>query len=677
MYPGIPLNIIINTMANITLSNLVKNINLNVLAAVATSLVLALIAFLLYTFIPQELDLELIKTNFMIPISNFKAEQAERASYIISLLSVIPVFSLFYLLLGKKLNIKDDIKFLNKISNVPSLFCFILIILVCTVLIVYNKYWEFLFYIFGGLVLFFCKDIRIFSTKKLNISFFVLGIIFLARVLYLYLSKDVTDSYYEYVHFSVFSYPIFKVQNGLTLAVDFNNIYGYYAYIYLLLSKVLGAWNMEKVIYFNLILLTSCWLMIGFTINKFVKNKLLVLSAFCVFVYFTGGSGIFYLQCFPLRFISFSCIILLAYLFLFAKEKYKPILTFLGFAGACIGIVWNSETGLITLIAWSAFLIYNFALTYTVKSKILYKQIAKIILYAFLSFSFALIIYLFIPYLRTGKFITLEQIFWGATIFYKTGFFMLKITPYHPWFIPLIIYFIGLMIALNPILKFAKSRSKFLPFLFLITMIGFGFYSYYQGRSHFDVLKSASFPIFIIIVLFLDKLPTLIKIFSKNENLKPFCFSFKIWHTVLYVFLISLALFSWHKNFESNDIHLESSSSANTLGLSKNGLYNTYMNFMKKSVQDKNLIILTSGSTVFYQHLGIKDIYPFSPVDDLFLKSDYDKILTYIEKNNNSVIFTDFWLKNFEEYDMPRLKKILDKREKIVNYPITFYRMAS
>lgn len=659
------------------LSVLTRNININILAAFLTCLLLTLIVFLVYTFIPQELNLEFIKTNFMIPITSFKAEQAERASYVISLLLVIPVFSLFYLLLGKKLNIKDDIKFLNKISNVPSLFCFILIILVCTVLIVYNKYWEFLFYIFGGFVLFFCKNIRIFNTKKLNISFLVLGIIFLVRVLYLYLSKDVTDSYYEYVHFSVFSYPIFKVQNGLTLAVDFNNIYGYYAYIYLLLSKILGAWNMEKVICFNLILLTSCWLMIGFTINRFVKNKLLVLSAFSILVYFTGGEGIFYLQCFPLRFIGFSCLILLAYIFLFAKEKYKPILTFCGFVGACIGIVWNSETGLINLIAWSAFLIYNLALTYTVKNKIFYKQAAKIILYTFLSFSFALIIYLLIPYLRTGKFIVLEQIFWGATIFYKTGFYMLKIKPYHSWFIPLIIYFIGLIIALNPILKFAKSRSKFLPFLFLITMIGFGFYTYYQGRSHFDVLKSVSFPIFIIIVLFLDKLPTLIKIFSKNKNLNPFCCSLKIWNIVLYVFLMSLALFSWHKNFEPNANHLESSSSANTLGLSKNGPYNTHIDFMKESAQDKNLIILTSGSTVFYQHLGINDIFPFPPVEDLFLKSDYDKILTYIENNNNSIIFTDYWLQTFEEYDMPRLKKILDKREKIINSPITFYRKAS
>ena len=80
-------------MKSLTLSNLVKNINLNILAAAATTLILVVLVFLFYTFIPQELNLELIKGNFITPIGNFVAEQAERASYVTSVLLVIPLFS--------------------------------------------------------------------------------------------------------------------------------------------------------------------------------------------------------------------------------------------------------------------------------------------------------------------------------------------------------------------------------------------------------------------------------------------------------------------------------------------------------------------------------------------------------------------------------------------------------
>ena len=530
----------------------------------------------------------------------------------------------------------------------------------------YDKDWFFIPFILLACLLFFYKDKSFFQIKKAKFFYIALASLFIVRVLYLYLTRNITDSYYEYVHFSAFSYPIFKVQNGLTLNIDFNNIYGYYPYFYLLLSKIFGAWNINKVLNFNIIILLSCWLTFGFSIKNFIKNKFLFLVAFVLFIFLTGGQGTYYLQNFPLRIINFIFIWFMASSFLSGKEKRQKILTGLGFFGLCLGIVWNFETGIISLIAWTAFLIYYQALRYTVKDKIFYKNTLIYILFFILTLAFAAAIFLLIPYLRTGKIVPLSDIFWGENLFYKTGFYMLKIKLYHPWFLPLAFYFVSLILALNPVLQFKKYKKPFLPFLFLTTLIGIGFYIYYQGRSHLDCLIAVLFPLSLIIVLFTDKLPLILKLFSSNKNLMPFYDVLKMWNAVLRITLFTFFFFAFYVNF---------------IGLEKEedtSLYKTHKDFIMSLAGRGEVLMLTNGSAVFYQLIGQKDQFPFPPTEDLVLKKDCDKILTYLERNDSvSVMFTDRWLQTFEEYDMPRLKKIQEKREKIINSPITFYRKAS
>ena len=103
-------------------------------------------------------------------------------------------------------------------------------------------------------------------------------------------------------------------------------------------------------------------------------------------------------------------------------------------------------------------------------------------------------------------------------------------------------------------------------------------------------------------------------------------------------------------------------------------LYKTHKDFIMSMAQEGKILMITNGSPVFYQLIGQKDDFPFPPNEDLVLKRDYDKILTYLEQNNISVMFTDRWLQTFEEYNMPRLKKIQEKRKEIINSPITLYK---
>lgn len=641
---------------------LIKNINVSVLSAFSTCFILAIVICLIYKFVPQELNINLIKANFHAPINVFVAEQAERVSYITSLVLLIPIFSFFYLLFFHRTRIVNSITFLNKFNDFVSLSCLLFLILLAVILVFFYQYFIFIPCIFLACLLFYCKEKAVFKTKKIVICYVVFAILYLAKVIFLYFSKEITDVYYELYHFSAFAYPIFKVGNGLTLSVDFNNIYGYYPYFYMFLSKILGAWTVNKVLYFNIFLLTSCWLMMGIVINKFIKNKMYAFISFILFIFLTGGNGIYYLQTFPLRIINFVFIWVIASCFLFTNGRRKFLFMLFGFAGLCLGIVWNSESGLISLIAWTVFLIYYQALIDTVKSKNFYKKSLIFILFFIITLTVSAFIYLSIAYFRTGKFVYWKDIFMGADLFYKSGFYMIKITPYHPWFVPLIIYFVALIFALNPVLQYKKSRKPFLPFLFLTSLIGFGFYIYYQGRSHITCLTGVLFPIPLIIGLFIDRLQHIIKLFAVNKNLSIFYRSLKLWNFILCTSVFSCFFFVCYKNIEAKN------------NIDENSLYNSHKEFIEGLKNENNVLILAGGAPVFYEMLGIKDNFPFPPVEDLILKKDYDKILTYIEQNNNSIVFTEYWLKMFEEYDLPRLNKILEKREKIVNPPIVFYR---
>ena len=643
------------------LPNFVKNININILAFVCVLLSLGLIICLIYTFVPQNLDVDFIKATFQLPVNMFVAEQAERASYIVSLLAVIPLFSVFYIYLSKKLKLKNDVAFLNKITDIPTLVCFALISVVVLSLIYMNQTWVLIPCLIIAFILFRYKDIPFWRSEKFTIISIFLASVVIFYLTYMYLNKDIMGTHFEYAHFSAFVFPIFKVINGLTLGVDFNSIYGDYPYFYLILSKIFGAWNVDKIVYFNVILLTVSWCAVGFALNKFIKNKLLFLCALILFIFCSGGQGLFYFQGFPLRTINFCFTWFISACILTAKESKKKWLIPLGFAGICAGIVWNSESGFISLIAYTAFLVYCQALKDTVKNKNFYKKSLIYVLQAAVSLLFSLAIYVLIPYFRTGIILPLEQIFWGATLFYKTGYMMIKISVRDAWFIPLLFYFVMLIIALIPVLKFRKSKDNALPFFFLTALIGFGFYGYYQGRSAASVLLSVIFPIPLIAAYFIERLSIVIKIFSHDIKLKPFCQALKIWNMLLCIALFTVAL-NVFVRVEKQDF------------FAQEGLWHHHKEFILSLAKEKNLLIIATGSPVFYQMLGKEDIYPFPSSEALFLKQDYDKILTYLEHHNTTVMFTEYWLQQFEKYDNERLNKIISKREKIINPPIVLFR---
>lgn len=664
-------------MINKLLPKLVKNININLISAFLTCCVLAVIICLLYAFIPQELDLEFIKATFTVSPNLFVAEQAERASYIVSLLLVIPVFSAFYIYLSKKLNINDGISFLNKITDVPTLIIFILLLIVLAVFIYEQEKWLLLLCIIGSYFLYTVKDNKLWYCKKIAFGSIFLAFVFIAKTVYLYLSQDIMASRFAYAHFAGVIYPIFKVAGGLTLNVDFHNIYGNYAYIYLLISKIFGPWNMDKIIYFNVGLLCVLWGLVGFTVYRFTKNKLLFLCIFISFVYFTGGQGQYYLQTNPLRTINFAFIWFWAGLILFGKEKHNKIFIPLGFLINAVGLIWNFESGLISLISYSAFLVYRQALTETVKNKHFYRKSFGYLLGALLTIVSAISVCVLIPYFRTGNVVSVREILWGIDVFYKVGFAMIKISPLHPWFIPLIFYFIALIIALNPVLKLRRIKNPHLPFLFLTALIGLGFYSYYQGRSHFDCLLAVVFPVPIIMGYLIERLKIILRIFARIKQLKPIYKTLRIWNILLCCTLFFTTLFACACgiNYEGlKEKFFPASKKEISDEAIKISLWDGHKDFIMRLSGEKDLVMLVIGAPVFYQKIGVKDVYPFTPLDDVNLKSDYDKILDYLETHKSTILFSEYYLETFKKYAPNRMNKILAEREKTMEYPLILFR---
>ncbi len=610
-----------------------KNFNINLAAAFITILILTVIGIIIYTVIPDNLDINFIQNTFAIQPNLFVSEKAEFLTYIINTLLFIPLFCLAFVTVKKYFNPKDDIKFLNNFSACASVLSILfLFIAIPSALhfyfdIAFNKLFIFLLPLFVSIIFYFLKDKPIFATK----TFITLSLIFLAiyilKILFFYPTHAMAQSYIEAYHFEAFSYPIYKTEQGLLPAIDFRNIYGYYPYFYALFADIIGPLNTFKITFLTALIFFISWACGIFYIYKTTQNKLFAFLLSIVFVYLTGGNYSYYLQFAPLRIIAFSILLFIATLY---TQKQKNYLLFFGFFTSVLALVWNFETGLINLITWTCFVCYIKFNTYTVKDKKLYIHSVKYLIYGLISFCLALIIFKFLPYVLSGKIVNLADMFFPQHLFYENGFMMEKIRPLHPWFLPLIIYITALILALQPVLKKQKNEDKDLPLLVFLAIFGFGIYAYYQGRSFLSNLIMVLFPALLILPILTKKIYQKIS-FLTSENTENIRNLFYILYFVIFQTIGVGAVLLLNNVFILNRPKAHY--------LQQDWPMQGKVKYLAELVQDKNPLLFVVDSSYYYKALNKKDNFPLPAPIDIFFKSDYDILFDYLEKTHTPIVF--------------------------------------
>ena len=310
---------------------------------------------------------------------------------------------------------------------------------------------------------------------------------------------------------------------------------------------------------------------------------------------------------------------------IYLKTKSKK-LYFFSFFLFSLGILWNPDFGLITFISLIAF--YSYLEFGNQSFLIALKKIFIHLVFAVLILCTSFLFYSVLIRIFYGKFPELIGMFTTLKSFAIIGFNMLPMPlTYHPWMLITIVYLFGLLYSITHLInKKITSRSAI---VFLITVIGIGSFSYYQGRSHNWYLFSTNPIAFVLLTIFADDLLRMIK--TKKIFFIPFS---------LIIFFLSFSLFQTIYDYKRIiNLTSEKENKIQNIGEQKSIIENA--DFIRSLTTEKEKVLIFTK--IRNQGLYFSYSKTASAVNpgfiDLMMKNDYNRILDFLIKNEKSKIF--------------------------------------
>lgn len=484
------------------------------------------------------------------------------------------------------------------------------------------------------------KGLRFFSLA------FSLGLMALACAIS---TIDFPHTFENKYDFNAIYYSVVQVYNGLPMLVDnFTNTYGLYPHFIVPILKIMGL----SIYNFSLImgiLLSLCFLMMYYFLAKQISNKLLVLFAFTSifynsYLYFrvvTNFDTAFATS--PIRWL-FPCFMLVFSTFylsqnvkqnknLLFKNNIPLIKNFnitlvklISFCFFSLGILWSPDTGTFSFLALILFYAYQEFNTSAIKKSFL--SIAIHLIIAIVLAVLMLNVFTFIVKINYGSAPELGLMFSTIKAFASLGLGMLPLpTTWHIWMLVAITYLLGILYAVRAIIK-QEVTSKSTT-VFLLSVFGVLFFSYYQGRSHNWNLLIINFPAFMLLAIFCDDLLKIIK--ARNLLIAPFA---------LGLFLISFSVFQIigdkEKMFELVDEQKNKTANANEQQLI---IANT--SIIDSLSQEKEKVVVLSA--VQYQsiyHSLSKTASAINPgFVELFTIESFNAMLQKLQTEGNLKVF--------------------------------------
>ncbi|MEK4513001.1 LamG domain-containing protein [Paenibacillus sp. FSL K6-2524] len=374
-------------------------------------------------------------------------------------------------------------------------------------------------------------------------------------------------------------------------------------------------------------------------LDKLIINKVFSVIAFSFvlfygYVHFKLVNPDPYFQYFPIRTL-FPTLIIYGSLKYF--ENKSSLRYYLVTLLSCISVLWNLDTGLIVFLTW--ILVQIFDECFNWKDGLLFVRKSLIhILVSISALIVVLVLFLFYIYFRSGTIPNLFEFFNYQIYFYGYGFFMLPMDLIHPWNLVVLVYIIGLVVSLNAVLK--KENTLLVRMIFLLSILGVGLLSYYQGRSHNHVLTLVWYPALMLLVIFVYMLYCKVeKKIVKGEN--------KNWLQICV--LLTLILFM------ASSIFSLSKGSITIYQLLENRWSSTYgkketpitsgIDFIRENTKEgEETLILSYHSGVDYLYSKTTAQINIPGMSEIFLNKEYDKINEAIVNSSLQKIFLD---KNF------------------------------
>jgi hypothetical protein len=417
--------------------------------------------------------------------------------------------------------------------------------------------------------------------------------------------------------FSAVYYSMTQVYAGLPMLADhFTNTYGLYPQI---LNPVFYFAGLD-VLKFSLVmsLLTGLSFVLNFyALKRLVSNKVILFLGFAAILFFpyfdfkilTAFDSVF--SYYPIRYLPPSVLIFLSVLYFNGKSAKLYWLT--SFFSAFF-ILWNPEIGMVCYLAWLAANVYNDfyrADGSAATGKIAGHAAAGIGVVLVVFYSYKLIIYLVY-----GSWPDLSLLFGTIFVFSKMGFGLLPMSLVHPWNLMALTLLCGFTWAATK--WYRKDVTVKASMVLLLSLIGLGYFVYFQGRSQNTNFAISSGFCLMLLTVQGDELWKMVK--QTNNFLLNGLF-------VVFLFIISFSFIEIIYNTgKINDLVYQEEDKAN-FARDQQAVAGNNDFIMQHSQEHEKILVLTQKKSqgIFFD--GGKRISAFNPgFIDLFFMKDVARL---------------------------------------------------
>ena len=493
--------------------------------ALISAIFIIIIAFIMiyYKMSPYDIvDAKQIKEMFIFDLYWFIPKKVEKLQYISGLILFPTVFTITFLLYSKFIKEHRNLISINKmISFISSIF--VVYILFITIkannfLFIRNSFlynYPMISFVFFMLVLFILHYEYKLEINKNNKRIFVLNtvlrfisVFFIICTCLVYLIDihflDASNADQMH-HINSYFNSIVQVYLGKAINIDLINAYGLYPHFLEPILKIFGISIINLSCIFVTLFIIS-WFCMFWVMDRLIDSKVIVLCGilsilFLNFLntYCMSNIRYPYYQYYPHRLIFPALLILTSWYYINNRNKLLYIFSFIMYA---LGVLWNLEIGIIVFITWVLVLMYQEFFEED-KTKIL-KRIGSHLVFACATVIVILISYFLYDKVRYGEYPDLYKFCQVQRYFGIYGYGNLPRPIINLWLLVILSYFIGLGDSIKSLIK--KDKNTHNVVIFLLSILGLGIFSYYQGRSHDYTLATVIYPAIIIVSIYLDKI---------------------------------------------------------------------------------------------------------------------------------------------------------------------------
>lgn len=337
----------------------------------------------------------------------------------------------------------------------------------------------------------------IYSRLARSIGYTIVGLLLIA--VFIMNTYVFPYTYENAFDFDTVYYSMTQVFAGTPMLVnDFTNTYGLYPHFLAPLFHLIGL----SILKFSGVMATL--VVVSFLLNLLVLRRLvadpvILFLGFVTLLFFPYLDAKLavpfdsYFAMYPIRYFLPALMLFLAlrYFERGGRALYYTIFLFLG-----LGILWNPEMGLICMVAWVATNSYR---DIWAQGAIAYRKAVSHSLAAIVSVAVAFLSYAAVIRTVYGSWPDLALLFRTMRVFGELGFNMLPMRLVHPWNLIALILVIGYLYSVSVRRGEVTVRSLM---VFMLTVVGLGFFLYFQGRSHnWSFSSSSGYAIMLLVIM--------------------------------------------------------------------------------------------------------------------------------------------------------------------------------